>query len=58
MGRRMDGLAKSLSARIEEANRIDALQTTLPEIQRLLLELARESGSRAASTRITRPPTA
>ena len=47
--KRIDELAKSLSARIDETNkriddlakRIDALQTTLLEIQKLLLELVK-----------------
>jgi peptidoglycan hydrolase CwlO-like protein len=46
---RIDELAKSLSARIDDTNkridelakRIDALQTTLLEIQKLLIELVR-----------------
>jgi len=47
--RRIDEMVKSLSARIDETNkridelakRIDALQTTLLEIQKLLIELAK-----------------
>jgi uncharacterized coiled-coil DUF342 family protein len=47
--KRIDDLARSLSARIDETNkriddlakRIDALQTTLLEIQKLLLELVK-----------------
>ena len=43
---RIDDLAKSLSARIDETNkRIDVLQTTLLEIQKLLIELVRRTGS-------------
>jgi uncharacterized coiled-coil DUF342 family protein len=51
--KRIDELARSLSARIDETNkriddlakRIDAVQTTLLEIQKLLLELVRHFGS-------------
>jgi uncharacterized coiled-coil DUF342 family protein len=51
--RRIDELARSLSARIDETNkriddlakRIDAVQTALLEIQKLLLELVRHFGS-------------
>jgi len=50
---RIDDVVKSLSARIDETNkriddlakRIDAVQTTLLEIQKLLLELVRHFGS-------------
>jgi uncharacterized coiled-coil DUF342 family protein len=43
---RIDDLAKLLSARIDETNkRIDALQITLLEIQKLLIELVRRTGS-------------
>ena len=39
---RIDDVVKSLSARIDETNkRIDAVQTTLLEIQKLLLELVK-----------------
>jgi uncharacterized coiled-coil DUF342 family protein len=51
--KRIDDVVKSLSARIDETNkriddlakRIDAVQTTLLEIQKLLLELVRHFGS-------------
>jgi uncharacterized coiled-coil DUF342 family protein len=51
--KRIDDVVKSLSARIDETNkriddlakRIDAVQTTLLEIQKLLLEFVRHIGS-------------
>jgi len=51
--KRIGDVVKSLSARIDETNkriddlakRIDAVQTTLLEIQKLLLELVRHFGS-------------
>ncbi len=51
--KRIDDVVKSLSARIDETNkriddlakRIDAVQTTLLKIQKLLLELVRHFGS-------------
>ena len=40
--KRIDELARSLSARIDETNkRIDAVQATLLEIQKLLIELVK-----------------
>ncbi|MCC6032252.1 MAG: syntaxin domain-containing protein, partial [Pyrobaculum sp.] len=40
--KRIDDLARSLSARIDETNkRIDAVQATLLEIQKLLIELVK-----------------
>ncbi|AKT33834.1 hypothetical protein PYWP30_00163 [Pyrobaculum sp. WP30] len=58
--KRIDDVVKSLSARIDETNkriddlakRIDAVQTTLLEIQKLLLELVRHIGSAKSASQL------